>query len=154
VSAFGWALLVGLLVMPIGAYVNLPWADGALWSYGGLTTVLDERVATDEAGGLPIVFYARYLVLPVVCVIGIALVGMRFSAGVEAGLLMKENFRLDPALEQEAANMKPSSLHGGRAAAAMRQTVGEVGADASSIPASGGATVRQLSPGEAPKRLI
>jgi len=151
VSAFGWSLVVALLAMPIGEFVNLPWLDGSFWSYANLTERIDGGIAASRA-----VFFAQYLLLPAVCLVGIAVAGLRFSAGVELGLIRKEMLRLDPALEREAANIKPGSLHAGRMAAAMQQAVG------ASQPASAGPaaklpatpSIRQSSPGEAPRRLI
>lgn len=151
VSAFGWSLVVALLAMPVGEFVNLPWLDGGFWSYSHLTEQLDGAVETGR-----IVLFAQYLLLPFVCLLGIAIAGLRFSAGVELGLMRKEMLRLDPALEREAANIKPASLHAGRTAAAMRQAVGSGSQAGSGQPAPRPATgsIRQPSPGEAPKRLI
>ena len=147
VSAFGWSLVVGLLVLPVGQLIGMPWQHGALWSYDALTSHLDTAGHTPPTD---LVFYARYLLLPATCLAGVALVGTRFSAGVRAGLLVKEDLRLDPALEREAANVKPGSHHGGRAATAMRQTV----TGRAEKPEPTGPAVSRTSAGEAPRRLI
>jgi hypothetical protein len=151
VSAFGWSLVVALLALPIGEFASLPWRDGGFWSYAHLTAQLDAGASTKA-----VIFLAQYLLLPAACLLGIALVGNRFSAGVELGLMRKEMLRLDPALEQEAGNIKPSSLHGGRTAGAMRQAEQ---AGASEVAAAGSReqrspSITQPSAGEAPKRLI
>jgi hypothetical protein len=154
VSAFGWALIIGLLALPAGELVGLPWRDGALWSYADLTTIVD---APEGSGAGGIVFFARFLLMPLACVIGIVLVAARFSSGVEAGMLQREQLRLDPALESEAANIKPTTLHGGRTAAAMKVAVEQAGGVNQPTPigqSDGPATVRQISTGDAPKRLI
>jgi hypothetical protein len=89
----------------------------------------------------------------------VTLIGLGFSAGVHSGIVPKENMRLDPTLEREAANITPGSLHGGRAAVALRAASSApmssperkpVSAPAPSQPPS----ITQLSVGEAPKRLI
>jgi len=152
VSAFGWSLVVALLAMPVGEFVNLPWLDGGFWSYSHLTEQLDGAVETGR-----IVLFAQYLLLPFVCLLGIAIAGLRFSAGVELGLMRKEMLRLDPALEREAANIKPGSLHAGRTAGAMRQAVGagsQAGSGQQPARRPAGGSITQPSPGEAPKRLI
>lgn len=151
VSAFGWSLVVALLAMPIGGFINLPWLDGGFWSYANLTERIDGGIAAGRA-----VFFAQYLLLPAVCLVGIAVAGMRFSAGVELGLIRKEMLRLDPALEREAANVKPGSLHAGRTAAAMKQAVGasQPARDASTAKLPATPSIKQPSPGEAPRRLI
>jgi hypothetical protein len=71
-------------------------------------------------------------------------------------LEIAENLRLDPDLEQEAGNVRPGSLHGGRTAAAMRQISDSLpgGGAGAYGQGTGGPSVRQPSPGEAPKRLI
>jgi len=76
-------------------------------------------------------------------IIGLALVTLRFSAGVESGLLRRESFLLDPELEKEAANRKPGSHFGGRAAAALErldQVVRETPAPAVAVPVSANST--------------
>jgi hypothetical protein len=151
VSAFGWSLVVALLALPVGEFASLPWRDGGFWSYAGLTAQID-------AGATPtaLVFLAQYLLLPAACLLGSAILGMKFGAGVELGLMRKEMLRLDPALEQEAANIKPSSLHGGRTAGAMRQAerAGSSSASASGANETTSPSIDQPSPGEVPKRLI
>jgi hypothetical protein len=158
VSAFGWSIVVALLVMPVAQVLGLPWRDGALWSYDALTAHVDmlDNVVEKDKVQASIMFYARYLLLPLASVVGILLVGTRFSAGVEMGLEVAENLRLDPQLEQEAGNVQPGSLHGGRTAAAMRQISDSMpgGGDGGYDQRTGGPSVRQPSPGDAPKRLI
>jgi hypothetical protein len=129
VSAFGWALVVGLMVLPIGESIGMPWEGGGLWSYESLVDDLDRN---RRAGGVAIfgrdlMFFARYLLLPVACSAGITLVATRFATGVAAGAVRKEDLRLDAALEGEAGNVKITTLHGGRAANAMPQSVAELG---------------------------
>jgi hypothetical protein len=147
VSAFCWSVLVLLLVLPVSEFVGLPWAGGAFWTYDGLCAFLDH---SDTINGYRAPFFGRYLLLPAVCGLGLAITLVRFGAGVEAGLIGKENLHLDPALEQEAGQVKAGSLHGGRAATAMRQVVMAPKPTETEDPPS----VRQLSAGQRPKRLI
>lgn len=149
VSAFGWSIVVALLVMPVAQVLGLPWQDGALWSYDALTAQVEllDRVVESDKAQAAVMFYARYLLLPIASIVGVLLVGTRFSSGVEAGLEITENLRLDPELEQEAGNVRPGSLHGSRTAAAMRQV-------AQSLGDEGSPSIRQPNPGETPKRLI
>jgi hypothetical protein len=153
VSAFGWSLVVGLLVLPIGDVFGMPWRDGALWSYAHLVEQVDARHVADGLTGLAaaggIVAVARYVVMPITCLVGIALVAQRFNAGIRAGTFQKEDFALDPALEVEAANVKPGSNHGSRAAAAMRSALNSD----DDRPAEK-LSRRTVSQGSVPKRLI
>lgn len=134
VSAFMWTLLVAVLILPLGGAFQLPWEGGALGSYGQMMTAVDQmegRSAPVTAEGAAqaaqpssLVFYGRFLLLPATCIVGLAMVGLRFCTGVEAAVLQRESMKLDPALEREAANIKPSSLHsGGRSASILSRTV-------------------------------
>jgi hypothetical protein len=161
VSSFMWAMVIALLILPMGGVLGLPWSEGGLVSYENMTKQVDIEMAEDGSWGSP-TFHARFAVLPLACLIGITMVGFGFGAGVHAGIA-KEDTRLDPALEREASNVTPSSLHGGRAAVAMRTM------NQSSSPAPASAppppperkpapppmpSITQMSAGEAPKRLI
>ncbi|MCP3906269.1 MAG: hypothetical protein GY715_21815 [Planctomycetes bacterium] len=150
VSAMGWALAAVLLSLPLGKLIGLPWDDGALWSYASLCAAVD---GVDGAAGVldgstsdKAAFFAQYLLLPVVCIASLLLAGTMFSSGVEAGMMRREALALDETLELEAANVQPSSLHGGRTAGALQRST--AGADTSSP------SVKQLTPGGQPKRLI
>ena len=101
--------------------MGLPWTDGGLWSYQNLVNQVDHADGEGQSLAVSFVPIARHLLLPLVCITGLALVGLRFSDGVRMGLIRKEVLTLDPALEREAGNIRLSSLHGGRGAAAMRQ---------------------------------
>jgi hypothetical protein len=68
---------------------------------------------------------------------------------------------LDPELENEISKIKPGSLHGGRAAGALRTTMSEettLGSPLTAAPppkeTPSMPRARDISPGEAPKRLI
>ena len=159
VSSFMWAMVIALLILPLGGVLGLPWNEGGLVSYDNMTKQVDIEMAQEGAWGSP-TFHARFAVLPLACLIGITIVGFNFGAGVHAGIV-KEDTRLDPALEREAANVTPGSLHGGRAAVAMRS----ISQSAAPAPAPAPpperkpappapVSITQLSAGEAPKRLI
>jgi hypothetical protein len=163
VSAFMWAVVLAVLILPMGEVLGLPWREGALVSYENMTKMVDAEIGdSNDSWGTP-TFYARFAVLPLAALVGITIVGMGFSAGVHAGVI-REDTRLDPVLEREAANVTPSSLHGGRAAVALRaaSTAAVAATERKPMPVAATATsappappsITQLSPGEAPKRLI
>jgi hypothetical protein len=150
VSAFMWSLFASLLVLPLGELLNLPWEEGALTSYAYMTQQVDLQLSNDQERWGALQFYSRFLVLPLACVVSTTIVGLRFSLGVSMGILPKESMRLDPALEKEAANITPSSLHGGRAGAALKAIGGmNNGADRKVT-----APLAHTTAGEAPRRLI
>lgn len=159
VSAFGWSMVVAMIVLPLGEIFHLPWREGALWSYNYMTHHVDANI-TDTGWGSG-TFYARFAAMPLACIVGLGIVGFQFSAGVETGIV-REDHRLDPMLEREAANIRPTSLHGGRTAAAIRAMGGSSSAApaprvASSVTPVGSApepAIGQPAPGEGLKRLI
>jgi hypothetical protein len=155
VSAFMWAMVVAILLLPIGEWLGLPWHEGALVSYQTMTQQVDLQMPSGaRTWGSP-TFYARFAFMPLACFVGITIVGLRFGYGVSAGII-REDVRLDPMLEREAANITPGSLHGGRAGAALR-AANVAKAQAAAAPAPmppATASITQLSPGEVPKRLI
>jgi len=127
VSAFGWSLIVGLLLLSFGGVIGLPWQDGSLWSYAHLTTQIEAHM--HEVGpvtllsDMGITVLSRYFVLPMACVLGLSMIGMQFSIGVKAAMMRKENLALDTGLEREAANVRPSSLHASSAVNAISSVV-------------------------------
>lgn len=169
VSAFTWSIILAMLILPLGEMIGLPVKEGALYVYSNMTHQVNAAHSVDDGWASP-TFYARFAVLPLACIVAVAIIGLRFCAGVQAGMPVVENMKLDPVLEREAANMSPSSLHGGRGAAALRGVAlgngngnGHNTAPASPprqmVAAGAGAPppgpgMMQPSPGVAPKRLI
>jgi hypothetical protein len=161
VSAFMWSLGVAIFVLPLGQQFGLPWDYGGLVPYEYMTQNVDRQMVDGRWGDAT--FHARFSGLPLFCVIAVGFVGFRFSNGVVAGILPKEDIRLDPALEKEAANIKAGSLIGGRAASALRSVQPAQAAPAhtpavTAVTTTGASEVRpgMLQPlaGDAPKRLI
>lgn len=150
VSAFTWTVLLALLVFPIAGFVGLPWRDGALFTYDTLISQI-ETATTKGVPDFSMTFYARFAMLPLACVIGAGMIGLRFCAGIEAALPKKEDMRLDPALEREAGNITPTSLHGGRTASALRAAAAAPTVTAAAAHPAG---MTVPSAGVAPKRLI
>jgi hypothetical protein len=154
VSSFTWAVMLGLLLLPIAEFVGMPWREGALYAYSSMTTLVDQ--AADKHTALGMTYYARFGLLPLACLIGAGMVGLRFCAGIEAGLPRKEDMRLDPTLEREAGNISPTSLHGGRTGAALRAAAAAAANPTPSASASQPhpAGMTQPTAGVVPKRLI
>jgi hypothetical protein len=171
VSAFMWSLVVSMMTLPVGQLVGLPWQYGGLVPYEHMTAHVDREMIEGSWGSL--IFHARFMLLPLTCLVGVGIIGLRFSNGVYSGIIPKEDMRLDPTLEREAANMKASSLLGGRNAVALRAVAPTAAPIAPATPmgaavqpapsltavtASGAGEVKpgmlQATAGEAPKRLI
>ena len=166
ISALTWALVLTMLVLPLGGWLGLPWSDGALSTYRHL--IQDVENARRNAGGMGpgLPYYARFLLLPGLCLLGFILLGFRFSGALEGVLPTKINQGLDPALEREAANIKASSLHSGagRSAGALGRAVAtnvpEPEPEPEPVPPPPPPSedskhlATNASPGDAPKRLI
>lgn len=121
VSALIWSVIVGALTLPLGGLLDFPWQGSALRSY----EIITEQVEIATATGTQFSFYAKFLLLPVVCIVGILMIGLRFGAAARKGLPDPRPY-LDPELEKETAGVSPTSLHGsGRTAGAFKRVVAE-----------------------------
>jgi hypothetical protein len=146
VNALVGGMALAALALPLGGWFGLAWGQGTLADYQYL---VQEVEAERAAEGFAFAFYLRYLLLPLACGVGFALVGLRFSRSLE-GVLLSGLEDMDPEIEKEASNVQPSSLHGtGRTAGALKSLIGD---------GSGGkgqkAAVGAASAPEPPKRLI
>jgi len=167
-GAFVWAVVLVILAVPWGSFFTAVPFDGLFTDYGAMTHDTTQWrlgiVAGEEASptGRGVLFFGRWLVLPLAGVAGIAAIGLRFRSGVEAGLIPKEDLRLDPELEREVARIKATSLvGGGRTAGALRNTMGNGDAgDEEDKPATKppppdpARSIRQPSPGQPLSRPI
>ena len=144
VNALTWAIVLVLLIMPLGGWFGMAWNQGTITDYQGLTIEVD--VAREK--GLGATFYTRFLLLPAASAVGFILVGYQFSAAVLAVLLKRDG--LDDELEKEAANIAATSLHGAsRSAGALSKTLEADKKKKKKTP-----SMSRMSPGEMPKRLI
>ncbi len=133
VLAFMWAVLVAALVLPLGSTLHMPWPDGALSTYDAMTSCVDQieaaraaaiaGEAVDADAPSMTVALARFLLLPFTCLVGIVMIGLRFSGAVETAVLRRESMKVDPAIEREATNISPTSLHGARGSSIISRTV-------------------------------
>ncbi|MEM7228759.1 MAG: hypothetical protein AAF432_08085 [Planctomycetota bacterium] len=145
VSSFAWTVAVSVLVLPIGNALELPWGNGPFCSYEFLMETGQE---------FNTVTAALYLLLPLVCIVGAAVAAVRFNMGVEAGV-PEADYWIDPELEAEASGIKATSLHGGRAAGALKSTITHEEAAAPIMPAAAPATpprAKAPKPAKAPKK--
>ena len=145
VSALFWAIVLVLLIMPLGGWFGMAWRQGTITDYAALTAVVD----AGRDGGFSPAFYARFLLLPAASAIGFILVGFQFNSAVSAVLLRHDG--IDPELEREASNVAATSLHGaGRSAGALSRTL-EADKKKQKKRAQ---SMSRMSPGEMPKRII
>ncbi len=144
VNALTWAIILVLLIMPLGGWFGMAWKQGTITDYKGLTVEVDAA----REGGFAATFYARFLLLPAASAVGFILVGFQFNSAVLAVLLKRDG--VDDELEQEASNVAATSLHGAsRSAGALTKAL-EKDKKRKKKPQS----MSRMSPGEMPKRLI
>lgn len=159
VSSFVWAIVVTMLVLPLGSFIEAMPFNGIFANYESMMREVEVFRAGDGGG---VIFFGKYLLLPVACMAGIAAIGLRFRSATFAGLMPREDFRLDPELEKEVANTKATSLvgGGGRTAGAFTATLREEDEEPprpkpkpqrEEQPLR---SLRSVSPGEAPRRPI
>ena len=145
VNALIWAIVLVLLIMPLGGWFGMAWRQGTITDYKALTAAVD----AGRDGGFSPAFYARFLLLPAASAIGFILVGFQFNSAVSAVLLRHDG--IDPELEREASNVAATSLHGaGRSAGALSRTL-EADKKKQKKRAQ---SMSRMSPGEMPKRII
>ncbi len=163
ISAFSWSIVLALLILPIGGWIGLPWAEGVLNTYSAMLLEVESAKYSATGPGFDLQFYSRFLFLPSICLVGFILLGVRFSGSVQGLVVVKESHKLDPVLEQEVANMKATSLHssGGKFSRALKRTVNKIAPSAEEKPESKPVmdpaqmpTATKVSSGDAPKRLI
>ncbi|MCH8824931.1 MAG: hypothetical protein IH984_15650 [Planctomycetes bacterium] len=160
ISSFSWSIVLALLILPIGSWIGLPWSEGALSTYSAMLREVEAAKYAVAGIGFDLQFYSRFLLLPSLCLLGFILLGIRFSGSVQGLLVVKESHKLDPALEQEIANMKATSLHssGRRFTGALKRMVNKNAESAEEKPItkepSQMPTATKVSTGDTPKRLI
>ena len=143
VNALTWAIILVLLIMPLGGWFGMAWNQGTITDYKGLTIEVD----AGRESGFAASFYARFLLLPAASAVGFILVGFQFNSAVLAVLLKRDG--IDDELEQEASNVAATSLHGAsRSVGALSKALEKD--KKKKKPQS----MSQMSPGEMPKRLI
>ncbi|MCZ6834878.1 MAG: hypothetical protein O7G85_03815 [Planctomycetota bacterium] len=120
VGAFNLGLVLGILVLPLGETLSLPWSDGALTSYETMTRDVDGYATGPVSAIGPFVYYAQYFMLPLACMMGTALLYLRYSGSVELAILQGDTLRVDPDIEEEASGVKVGA-RGNRASNALNR---------------------------------
>jgi len=124
VGAFNLTIVLALLVMPLGGALSLPWDDGALTSYEHMTASVDAYLSGPVSAMGPFIFYARYLLLPGACLVGVVLAYLRLASGVEQAIIQGDALRVDPDIEDEASGVIVTAK-GGRTANALNRLAEE-----------------------------
>ncbi len=124
VSAQAWSMALLALC--------LPWQRlAAEFPFGGVFTTYDVMTGASDAftaGGpeaLPsLLFYGKFFLLPVAALAATTIIGLRFAAGIETGIVSNGPTAEELAIEAEASNRKAGSLVGaGRIGGALENTL-------------------------------
>lgn len=123
IGVFNLCIILALLILPVGTILSLPWSGGALTSYAHMTAQVDVFRNEPASAFSPFVFYTRFLLLPLLCLVGTVLAHLRFSTCVEQAVIAGDVLHVDPELEKEAANLKLTG-RGSRSASALDRLAG------------------------------
>lgn len=124
VSAQAWSMALLALCLPWERLISE-------FPFGGVFTGYDRMTAASEAfaagatNALPgLIFYGKFLLLPAAALAATALIGLRFSSGIETGIVSAGPTPEELAIDAEASNRKAGSLLGaGRIGGALDSTL-------------------------------
>lgn len=123
IGVFNLCIILALMILPLGTLLSLPWSEGALTSYVHMTSQVDAFRGEPTSVFSPFVFYTRFLLLPLACLVGTVLAHLWFSTCVEQAVMAGDVLHVDPEVEQEASNVKLTG-RGSRSASAMDRLAG------------------------------
>lgn len=127
VTATTWAIILAMLCVPLSTLIPEAQYPGVFVSY---QTIADASEAYDtNAPGAPgfVGFWGRFALLPLVLVVGLTALVLRFRAGVNAGIIITNVSELEERLEREIRGRKVGHLTAPRAVGALNQVIGETG---------------------------
>ena len=135
ISAQNWALALLALVVPWQrAFADMPFT-GVFTGYETMTTEVDAYLADASTSLSGMIFYGRYLILPGAALAATILIGWRFSAGAETGIVLGGMTPEELEIEAEASNRAAGSLfNAGRVGGALQSTLGLAAASTAVAP--------------------
>lgn len=140
VTAGSWAFVLAFICLPVGTILPGISFAGALPGYDWLTEASEAiRTGSPQAPGWG-AFYGSALLAPVVSLVVAAVVMLRFSAGVEQGVIVTSVSELEEKLHREMSSIKLGAMNAPRSVGALNRAIGEstpmtTGASLSSPPA-------------------
>lgn len=134
VTSMSWGLVIGLLCLPLRGILPGVAYGGVFESYAVLVEASEayRAAATNAPSGLEI--YALRLALPILLLIGLVAVVIRFYIGIERGIMVTSISQLDEKLEREIRAMKLGALAMPRAVGALNQAIGETVLGPAAVP--------------------
>lgn len=124
VTAATWAIVVALLAVPLNGVIPSMTFPGVLAPYSAIAEVTDAFRSGGDAAPGAFTYYARFIGLPALMVLGLVTLVLRFRAGLEAGIIATSVSQLDEKLEREIRAMKLGQISAPRAVGALNQAIG------------------------------
>lgn len=130
VTATTWSIIVALLCVPLSGLIPDARFPGVFCSY--LTIAQASEAYSAGAPGAPgfVGFWLRFAALPLVLVVGLTAMVLRFRAGVNAGIIITNVSELEERLEREIRARRVGELSTPRAVGALNHVIGETGLSA------------------------
>lgn len=134
VTATTWAIIVTVLCLPLSTLLPEAKYPGVFVSYQTIADACDAY--RDGVPGAPgfFGFWGRFAVMPLLLVIGLTALVLRFRAGVNAGVIITNVSELDERLEREIRARRVGELNSPRAVGALNQALGDMGLSAPPPP--------------------
>jgi len=124
VSAQAWSMALLALCLPWDRLAAEFPFGGVFCTYAAMTASSDTYTAGGPGAMPGLLFYGRFFLLPVAAIAATTLIGLRFSSGIETGIVASGPTPEELAIEAEASNRKAGSLMGaGRIGGALENTL-------------------------------
>ncbi|MCA9312236.1 MAG: hypothetical protein KDA21_13565, partial [Phycisphaerales bacterium] len=125
VTATTWSIAVAGFCLPLGSLMPEAVYPGVFISFDHLTEAAASYHAGGEAAPGAFGYHLIRVALPVVFILTLILVVVRFRSGVEAGVIVTSVSQLDEKLEKEIRAMKLGQLASPRSVGALNSAIGD-----------------------------
>lgn len=126
VTACTWSFILGVLCLPLGSILDSSSPFPGV--FGSYSTMVTSSVAVNAGEGSSATLLATYVLMPIAALCAALMIIARFRSGVEMGIIPESLSEFDEMLEKEMSTIRQRGVTtsvGGRAGAAMRQTMRE-----------------------------
>jgi len=159
VTAATWAIVLALLCLPLQSLMPAIPIDGVFGEYETMADAAEAIKAEEEGAPGQLGFIAERFLLPIACLAGAVFVAVRFTSGVERGVISTTEGEAELRLMAEMERSKQASGSQGRAQGALSVTLQDQAASqgippAPSRPEPLQRPISSPSPGKAPGRII
>ena len=130
VTATSWSIVVVMLCLPMSSIMPAFPMDGVFGEYAGMTDTVEAMKS--EAPGAPgqLGIIAEHFLLPIACLAMAAFVAVRFTGGVERGVLSTTENEAERRLMEEMQHSRKASSQQSRAQGALSVTLHDNAASA------------------------